>query len=115
MTIVSRVLPATSVFLDNTPNPAQQTIRTELNSGNTGVETFILRSSLLAPPYITLTQILNQLNVPNPAITDYNEFILLYKSMLIAPYETPQNYAFAATFEILNFSKIAQTEFVELE
>jgi len=118
MAIVSRVLPSTAVFLDTAENPTQQIIRSELISGNSGLETFTLRSSLLSPPYVTLTQIANQLNIANPAILDYNDFILIYKSMVIAPYTIAQNYAFAASFEILNhqvISQVASTVFLELE
>ena len=117
MAIVSKVLPNTSVFLDTGPNPTQQIITKDLVAGNVGAETFTLRASLLSPPVIPLSQLLGTLNVPNPTIVDYNEFILIYKSLIVAPYLAPQNYAFPVSFELLNIPKIdatVSTEFVEL-
>ena len=118
MAIVSRVLPSTAVFLDTAPNPTQQIIRTELVSGNVGAESFTLRASLVSPPVVPLSQLLDSLTIPDQVIVDYNDFILIYKSLAVAPYPASQNYAFAATFEILNSSTLyysVPTAFTELD
>ena len=118
MSLVSRVPPATSVFLDTGPNPTEQIIRTELVSGNVGAESFVLKSSFLSPPVIPMTQLLDTLNIPNSTKSDYGDFVLVFKSVSVAPYTLPQNYAFPASFEILNITKLhelVETEFTELE
>jgi len=117
MPLPNQTLPKTSVFLDDEENPITRTIQKNLVSGNDTDETFILRQSLLNPPIVSLDKDLENLEILNPVKLDYNNFILVYKSISIAPYDIPQVYVFPSHFELLNHAKIEEnfsTEFEEL-
>ncbi len=110
-------IPKTAVFLDSTENPTTRIIQENLVSGNNEEETFTLRTSLLNSPLLSVSKDSETLKLDNPVKVQYGQFVLIYKSISIAPYTLAQQYAFPIQLEILNpstFEEQFPPEFTEL-
>lgn len=115
MALTTQTIPKTSVFLDDQLNPTTRVVSKNLVSGNDASELFTLRTILLNSPLISLAKDIDDLSILNPVKLDYNDFILIFKSIEVAPYTTPQIYAFPIQVEIINSQKFTEKFPIQFE